>query len=453
MKNTLTDNDPRLTAYALGELPRDEAEEVSRVLEANENIRLRREVESLDALGVMLTQDLSRAGSEDRDTIKLRLSPSQRDAIFRSAKVATAADVSSSQQSAWLRPVLVILGAAALVSISFIVLDNVDSNEDDLDLMPRVSFSDMDEETLYVPIQPNDTAWGGISDLDSNINRVGSRGVDPADRGVSLEESPDELSELVDHVWVHRADKAVTRIPLVCGKGSWNRVRHRILEDGVLPNRNAVRVEEIMNAFDYDKPSDLELSFVSVGVDLVRCPWNDDSLIAVILIKNTHSDSTQIESAVTFSESVEKYRLVGYVKARDGKGGGGAVIAPQLVTMKAGGSHIVLYEIEALAGIESAAEVLSVDVRTTNLIDEQWVHEDKSLIMQYSERAWGKAEQEVQFALILASWSQFISDRCYDEKMGADHLTGVLRLFKNSHELSDAQNHALEVMEKGIDLK
>ena len=458
MKNTLTENDPRLTAYALGELPRDEAEEVSRMLEANENIILRKEVESLDALGVMLTQDLGVAGSEDKNKFKLKLSPSQRDAIFRSAKVPTAADVRSTQQSAWLRPMLVTLGAAALVTVSFMVLDSVDSNEDDLERMPEVSFSDMSEEVLDAPIQPNDTVWDGISDLDSNVNSVGSSGVDPAGhgkggRGVRLDESADNLSELVERVWVGRADKAVMRIPMVCGKAGWNWVRHRILEDGVLPNGNAVRVEEIMNAFDYDKPSDLELSSVSAGVDLVRCPWNADSLIAVILIKNTHSDSTQIEAAVTFSESVEKYRLVGYAKdkADDGSEGGG-IVAPPLVTMKAGGSHIVMYEIEAVEEMESAAEVLSVDVRTTNLIDGRWVHEDKSLIIQYSDRMWEKVGQEVQFALILASWSQFISDSVYGEEMEVDHLIGMLRSFKGAHQLSDSQNDALEVMEKGIAL-
>ena len=89
MKNKLTDNDPRLTAYALGELPREEAAEVARILDVPLNGPLKREVVSIDALGVMLAQTL------DKGDENLKLSPSQRDAVFRSARAPTADDVSS----------------------------------------------------------------------------------------------------------------------------------------------------------------------------------------------------------------------------------------------------------------------------------------------------------------------------------------------------------------------
>ena len=124
MKNKLTDNDPRLTAYALGELPREEAEKISDILAAGQNIALKKEVESIDSLSVMLSQTLGSSVMEVGGAKpQIKLSARQRDAIFRSAKAPTVNDVSSANQSRWLRPVLVTLGAAALVTFSFMLLD------------------------------------------------------------------------------------------------------------------------------------------------------------------------------------------------------------------------------------------------------------------------------------------------------------------------------------------
>jgi hypothetical protein len=287
MKNKLTDNDPRLTAYALGELPRDEAEEVARFLDAPLNGPLKREVNKIDALGVMLTQTLDTGKNEE---INLKLSPSQRDAIFRSAKAPTVNDVSSTYQSAWLRPVLVTLAAAAVVTISFMVLDNVDS---DKERMPEVSFSGLSDDELSAPIQPSDAGWEeGASDVSSQ--GVIATNHDLGSNSISMTDDPEQLIKLVENDWVNRADKAVSRMPLVCGKASWNWVKRSIEVDGVLPNKDAVRVEEILNVFSYEEPSDLEQLFTTSGVELVQCPWDAERMIAVFLVKNNHTESFQI---------------------------------------------------------------------------------------------------------------------------------------------------------------
>lgn len=443
MNNKLTDNDPRLTAYALGELPREEAAEVARMLDAPLNGALKREVEGIDALGVMLAQTL------DKGDENLKLSPSQRDAVFRSAKAPTADDVSSTHQSAWLRPVLVTLGAAALVTVSFMVLNNVDSDEDLVAGMPEVSFGELSDDTMHAPIQPSNADWDGAS-------AVSSQGADYAEQtisssGVAINEDPDHLIELVENGWVDRADKAVTRMPLACGKASWNWVKHSIATDGVLPNKNAVRVEEILNAFSYDEPSDLELSYTTSGVELVNCPWNPGRMIAVILVKNKHTASTQVEAAVTFSESVEKYRLVGYAKGGEPEDN---LIAPDKIIMGSGDSHIVMYEIETAIDIENAAEVLSLDIRTASKLGdkEEWIRDDKTLNVQFSDRAWTKSAQDVQFALILASWSQVISDSSYDTEMNEEGIAEMVKSFEAAHTLTEEQSEAVVVIKKSLDL-
>lgn len=444
MKSKLTDNDPRLTAYALGELSRDEVEEVSRMLDANENRLLKREVEGIDSLGIILANTLSSGGAE-----RFKLKASQRDSIFRSAKAPTADDVSSTHQSAWRRPVLVILGAAALVTISFLVLDNVDSNEDVLPNMAEVSFPDLPEDELHRPIQPSSAVWDGEASSSMVSSHGGGASHIITDKVVGGEINSGKLTKLVEHDWVNRADQAVTRMPLACGKASWNLVKHSIEVGRVIPDKDAIRVEEIINAFNYDIPIDLELSFVIAGVELVQCPWNDENLIAVILVKNKHEEITQVEAAVTFSEAVEEYRLVGYAEAEVSEEN---VIAPAKINMAAGDVHVVLYELKTVADLEVASDVFSLNLRTASLQDEELVNDDKNLNIQYSNRAWIKAEQDVQFALIAALWSQVLSESVYTSETSIDDVKGMISHFELSGRPSDEQSQSIAIMKKALDL-
>ena len=82
----LTDNDPRLTAYALGEMPLEEMAEMEQLLK--EQPELQKEVASVDALSVMLASGLNKPEA-------VKLSPSQRSAIYQSGRSPKAEDVES----------------------------------------------------------------------------------------------------------------------------------------------------------------------------------------------------------------------------------------------------------------------------------------------------------------------------------------------------------------------
>ena len=445
MKKTLTDNDPRLTAYALGELSKDEVEEVSSLLDASQNRSLKAEVESIDSLSVMLTQTLAPKAAVENDYYKL--SASHRDAIYRSAKAPTANDVSSTKQSAWFRPVAAIMGAAAIVTISFIALDNVDSNEDVVANTPEVSFSGLSEDVFQPPIMPSNESWGRPS-YTSSVNGYGG-GDYELKEGIGIDESPSLLNTLVERNWVNRAEEATTRVPLVCGKASWKSIQQSIEKDSELPNKNAIRVEEILNHFHYAVSADLNLNFVKSGVELVQCPWNNENLIAVVLVENIHTDSIEIETAITFSESVLKYRLVGYSSALDSSQN---IIAPVKVIMESAGQQIIMYEIEAASELKNAVDILSLDVRATIKEEGELIKDEKTLVVQYSDRDWTKAVQDVQFALILAHWSQLISESDPSISAQKKMVLSMLDEFSESHTLTSEQEGALKVLRSGLDL-
>ncbi len=65
----------------------------------------------------------------------------------------------------------------------------------------------------------------------------------------------------------------------------------RFLNDGQLPPSDAVKIEEMVNYFDYNYPQpDGDVPF-SVTTEIGPCPWNEDSQIAMIGLKGREIES------------------------------------------------------------------------------------------------------------------------------------------------------------------
>ena len=48
----------------------------------------------------------------------------------------------------------------------------------------------------------------------------------------------------------------------------------RFLHDGLLPPADAVRIEELINYFDYDYPEPEEAEPFGIVTEMGRCPWS-----------------------------------------------------------------------------------------------------------------------------------------------------------------------------------
>lgn len=81
------------------------------------------------------------------------------------------------------------------------------------------------------------------------------------------------------------AENSVSTFSIDADTASYSFVRAS-LEQGVLPQKNAVRVEELINYFpyDYSSPEDLGSPF-SVTASLMQTPWNSGTLLLHIGIK------------------------------------------------------------------------------------------------------------------------------------------------------------------------
>lgn len=67
-------------------------------------------------------------------------------------------------------------------------------------------------------------------------------------------------------------------------RASYSQVR-QMLNRGLLPPADAVRVEELINYFDYAYPAPVNNDPVAIHTDMTACPWNKDHLLARIALQ------------------------------------------------------------------------------------------------------------------------------------------------------------------------
>ena len=78
--------------------------------------------------------------------------------------------------------------------------------------------------------------------------------------------------------------------------GSYTNVR-RFLNEGNLPPKDAVRIEEMVNYFDYQYPNPIGIHPFSVNIETVDSPWQANAKVIRIGIKAKDIDSKQLPPA------------------------------------------------------------------------------------------------------------------------------------------------------------
>jgi Ca-activated chloride channel homolog len=76
-------------------------------------------------------------------------------------------------------------------------------------------------------------------------------------------------------------------------RASYSNVR-RFLNNNTLPYKDAVRIEELINYFDYDYPQPVNGDPFSVTLEMGDCPWNKEHNLVLIGIKGKEMETMQI---------------------------------------------------------------------------------------------------------------------------------------------------------------
>lgn len=255
----LHQEDPRLTAYALGELTIEEAAAVERALAADPALR--------EAFSE--TEEIRQGLVEAFGGEKERLQPRQRDAIRRAAREATRQgkieNLSSHRMARriWMAPL-----AAAAVIIGGVFL---------LTLFPK----------------PN--GGGGTKPVTANRDSVEGGGIEQGD--------------------VVRPDRSdILHLPLKAAGKSLAQITDAIRGERRLPTKNEVRIPEILNAFPLKADGSVALwDGCKLGAEILPSPWKPSGSLVIVEIQGAKDGSRDLSVEYRAEEgAVIAHRLIGY---------------------------------------------------------------------------------------------------------------------------------------------
>jgi Ca-activated chloride channel family protein len=84
----------------------------------------------------------------------------------------------------------------------------------------------------------------------------------------------EEYGRFVENEFLAVADNPLSTFSVDVDRAAYSNVR-RFLNDGQLPPRDAVRIEEMVNYFTYDYPDPSGAHPFSVTTEVAACPWNE----------------------------------------------------------------------------------------------------------------------------------------------------------------------------------
>ncbi|ATL46118.1 hypothetical protein COR50_02460 [Chitinophaga caeni] len=95
----------------------------------------------------------------------------------------------------------------------------------------------------------------------------------------------------------HRVkNAALSTFSIDVDRASYSNVR-RYLNDGQLPPKNAVKIEELINYFDYNYPQPEAGNPAGISAELGNCPWNKEHFLARIAVQAEKIPTTSLPSS------------------------------------------------------------------------------------------------------------------------------------------------------------
>jgi hypothetical protein len=312
-------DDPKLTAYALDELDEPERSAIARASADSP------EVQRL----VAETQELARVL---RSQYRLEL---QR-------RLVAPGKLTSIQGDAFWSKAGPLAVAAVIAVLAVVVAVVFSSNESRISLssssnLPRHLAGDRGQTNQFAPVEAEDAA------RPSQIEKV------EADAG--------PYAFTGERPFVSAISRPRSSFPLVVNSASYLEVR-RSIHAGLLPPRESVRIEGMINHFSYEYPQPTAGQSFSLNLDVVTCPWEPKHRLVRIGVKGHQDVAVRADSRIEVEfnpRRVASYRLIGYDRQKtetqnsnEGNVGSHSVAAGYTLT--------TLYEVVLLKGVRAAPD-------------------------------------------------------------------------------------------------
>ncbi|MCX4247302.1 vWA domain-containing protein [Paraliomyxa miuraensis] len=136
----------------------------------------------------------------------------------------------------------------------------------------------------------DDSVWGGPT---GGVHGAGGLGlIGKAGTATTIEAEPAFDPEVyrtwVDQAFVVVADDPVSTFSVDVDTGSYSLVRQSLNDFGRFPSPDQVRIEELVNYFDYDYPEPSGDVPVSITTEVGPCPWDADHRLVHVGLQGRH---------------------------------------------------------------------------------------------------------------------------------------------------------------------
>lgn len=296
--------DPRLTAYVLGELDGDDVVKIEEAI--RQDPALQSEVEDIRRLQVYLRTALQ--------TEEAKLTPPQRDKILREArrggkpdKLSAIISMFQNVPRRWLVPAAI--AAVVLLLVGILTMTRQEKSDQTAHQGNEANQPKPEDTT-----RPTPGPEGPTLPISAEANTSA------------------DLPRLARREAVTVVDQAEMNLPVSAGHSSLPWIKKSILEEGKLPASDAVRLEEILNAFQLrlngtasiarmeppewhpdDRDQGVPPPVATLSTELLPCPWKPSSVLLFVTVKGNATNESDVK--VTFrpdGSSVARYRLLGY---------------------------------------------------------------------------------------------------------------------------------------------
>jgi hypothetical protein len=108
--------------------------------------------------------------------------------------------------------------------------------------------------------------------------------------------------------------KRRSSVPLMVNSAPYSDVK-RSIDAGLLPTRDSVSIEAMINHFSYEYPQPAGDEPFSLNLDVVTCPWEPAHLLVRIGLKGNQAVAVRTDSNIEVEfnpRCVASYRLIGY---------------------------------------------------------------------------------------------------------------------------------------------
>ncbi len=116
--------------------------------------------------------------------------------------------------------------------------------------------------------------------------------VAPTDSDTLIEPTPDKIYE---NEFLNASEKPISTFSIDVDNASYTNIRSYLTSYNQLPPQNIVRIEEMINYFDYDYENPTGQHPFSFNTEIAECPWNKENKLIHIGIQGKKLDYNDIK--------------------------------------------------------------------------------------------------------------------------------------------------------------